>query len=99
MKPANKLVEFPAPAPPLTAETAKQDLRDLAVYAMRETGALDPGEIPSEEDLTTAVQVIRDEWTLEHMVEVLERFYYGDPPDDVEPQRRLVLIPGGRGRH
>jgi hypothetical protein len=89
----------PKLTPLLTAETAKQDLRDLAVYAMREAGALAPGELPSEEDLTAAVNAIRDEWTLEHMVEVLERFYYGDPPDDVEPQQRLVLIPGGRGRH
>jgi hypothetical protein len=36
------------------------------------------------------------------MVEVLQRFYYGeaeDPPDDRAPEARLVLIPGGRGRH
>jgi hypothetical protein len=67
---------------------------------MREAGALDPGELPCEEDLTTAVQVIRDEWTFERMVEVLSQFYYGvaeDTQGDMAPQ--LILIQGGRGQH
>jgi hypothetical protein len=95
----NKLVGISAP-PNATADLTLRGIcndEEFAIYLMRLAGVLAPEEIPHPLDLANAVSVTRDEWFVERALQALEQFY--DRAAQGATERKLVVIPGGRGRY
>jgi hypothetical protein len=79
----------------ITVDVPKDPIK-LAVYAMRLLGVIGAEELPSEEDLTVAVNVIHDELIFENALALLEKHYSGG--NELTGRKPRLVASKKRGR-